>query len=293
MTKALSKRSIAVVSSRGCRSRLVNLFVARSGEGVDARPEEVLASLIQEQVKRLKAAAGPRQLEEFLRLRNILEVEEAPALDCDGYLEPIGQDYRAGFRVKVSRSAASVRRRFTIAHEACHTFFYELVPELKFVPHATDDEEERLCNFGASVLLVPEKDLKKKAKCLPCCIETLRTLAADFGVSIPVMLIRLRGIGIWRLELSIWRRLSNGSFAIESVYGGSRAPWRWMDEGNPRAAWNSSGSVFGRSVLYRRKANGADGIRGVKYQALKIDSQLWVLFGTDLEEPPRDSTKLF
>jgi Zn-dependent peptidase ImmA (M78 family) len=30
----------------------------------------------------------------------------------------------------------TVRQRFTIAHEICHTFFYEIVPELKFKPHS-------------------------------------------------------------------------------------------------------------------------------------------------------------
>ena len=47
------------------------------------------------------------------------------------------------------------RMRFTIAHELCHTYFYELVPELKFCDHGPNDEEEAICNQGAAALLIP------------------------------------------------------------------------------------------------------------------------------------------
>jgi hypothetical protein len=82
----------------------------------------------------------------------VCETEVVPDLPCDGLIEPIGTTYSAGFRMRLKKNAADVRLRFTIAHELCHTFFYELVPEFKFVAHESDDSEERLCNWGAASL---------------------------------------------------------------------------------------------------------------------------------------------
>jgi len=76
--------------------------------------------------------------------------------DRDGSLEPLGKGFDQGFKLTLNARSPKNRVRFTQAHELCHTFFYQYVPEIKFRPHLEDPGEEQLCNFGAAELLMPE-----------------------------------------------------------------------------------------------------------------------------------------
>jgi len=109
--------------------------------------------------------------------------------------------FRDGFRVRLKLGMSDVRARFTLAHEACHTFFYQLVPEIKFFPHDRDSEKERLCNFGAAGFLVPASPLRRQVRTLPRCLESLELLASNYGVSPLTMALRLRGLGYWQCQL--------------------------------------------------------------------------------------------
>ena len=153
-----------------------------------------------------------KQLQRFVRDRNVRETQIVSDLPCDGLIEPLGTAYDAGFRMRLNKNAAGVRRTFTIAHELCHTFFYELVPDLKFVAHKTDEAEERLCNVGAATLLIPAGSIRRAAARLPICLESLDVLAAKYDVSLATMAIRLRSLEVWKSELSLWRRMTNGRF---------------------------------------------------------------------------------
>src|SRR5207244_255073 len=94
-----------------------------------------------------------------------------------------GKNYAAGFVMGVRNDVALARQRFTIAHEVCHTFFYEHVPEVKFEPHATDAHEERLCDFGAACLLMPADSLCADAKHRSVSVANLDELAKLYHVS--------------------------------------------------------------------------------------------------------------
>jgi hypothetical protein len=179
-------------------------------------------------------------MEPFLAARNIREVATDDALKADGALAPLGTDFRAGFRMVLRRDLPEGRINFTVAHEICHTFFYERVPEIKFLPHPVDPEEERLCNSGAEELLMPALDVKRRAKERALSLAVLRALAADYRVSAPAMLIRLRNLGLWKAELVLWHQMSNGTFSVKRVWGGPMADWRWVDSAIPRAALSAS-----------------------------------------------------
>ena len=88
-------------------------------------------------------AVAPSNLEPFLASRNITSVAIEDDLKADGALVPLGRDFGAGFRMVLRRDLPEGRINFTVAHEICHTFFYERVPEVKFAAHAVDQEEER------------------------------------------------------------------------------------------------------------------------------------------------------
>jgi hypothetical protein len=172
-----------------------------------------------------------------------VELEVTSHLAADGRLEPKSTTFAGGFRLTVKKSLSDPRLRFTIAHEVCHTFFYEFVPEMKFVPHDVDQDEERLCNFGAAELLMPMESVQRDAAALPVSMKSLESLARTYGVSLEAMLRRLRSLQLWRCQLSIWYRMTNGELVLNRLYGGKHINWRWVDE-----------SIVGKALTERRNS---------------------------------------
>jgi hypothetical protein len=218
--------------------------------------------------------SAPSSLEPFLASRKITNVEIDGDLKGDGALIPLGKDFGAGFRMVLRRDLSESRINFTVAHEICHTFFYERVPEIKFASHATDQEEERLCNCGAEEILMPALDVRRRANNEPVSLDALQMMAAHYRVSIPAMLIRLRRLGLWHAELVLWHEMTNGAFAVKRVWGGRMADWQWMEPEIPRRAlsmpaeFQLSGGTFWfvgprecprtRAVDYQAKRHGKD-----------------------------------
>ena len=131
-------------------SLLVERFAAaKEGEGPRS-PQDEIVQCVKALRRRLGLrAVAPVRLESFLVARNIQDVTTDDTLQADGALAPLGADFGAGFRMILRRDLPEGRINFTVAHEICHTFFYERVPEIKFAAHPADPEEERLCNSGA------------------------------------------------------------------------------------------------------------------------------------------------
>jgi hypothetical protein len=263
------------------QSNLVRLFVERSGAGsLHSSPEEVMADVI-ERSQGQRTSQG-QLLQRLLDARNIVSVEFADDLSCDGMIEPIGSTLSDGFRMRLRKSVPDVRIRFTMAHEACHTFFYELVPEIKFREHGTDDLEERLCNFGAAVLLIPAASLRARSKKLPVCLDSLDQLAQEYAVSLPTMLLRLRALNLWKCELSLWHRALSGDFVLDRLYGGGRAEWKWHDSSVLVRAFESNEPVFGTSFVYLDNGHGARGYRPIAYNVRRSRSGAIVLWGSGI-----------
>src|SRR5258708_31189739 len=183
----------------------------------------------------------------YLSSRHIICARVVEDIRADGALEPLGAMYTHGFNILLRRQHGR-RRRFTLAHEICHTFFYESAPELKFTQRAPDPTEESLCDLGAAELLMPTTTVQREAMPLPVCIESLSLLAARFAVSVSAMFIRLHSMGLWKCVLSEWTRTTNGNFALSRIYGGKRVPWEWADESAPRKAWYTLKPSFGNTL---------------------------------------------
>jgi IrrE N-terminal-like domain len=192
-------------------------------------------------VRRLCAEIGSRlsdvSVERFLELRNIRERRFLPDLHCDGYIEPRGDCFAEGFRMMV-RHAPDTRMCFTVAHELCHTYFYELVPEIKFSPHDVDNREEQLCNYGAVCLLMPEDEVCSRAEFLPIGISSLEDIACAYAVSLDTAVLRLRSLKLWNCEFFAWRRMTTGECVMDRLYGYERAEWRWANEELLQPLWS-------------------------------------------------------
>jgi len=258
-------------------SQLARLFAARAGKGVDT-PREAMKSLVEHLCKDKKASGRPAELEPLLHCRRILDIEYAEVA-CDGFIKPLGTAFDDGFRMVISNSVPNARRRFTMAHELCHTFFYELVPELKFRPHETDEAEETLCNYGAAVLLMPEKSIRREAKKLPVSIDSLDFLANRFAVSLEAMALRLRDIHAWHTEISTWKMMTNGAFGMERIRGGRRLAWRWLDDEPLRESWATGKAQRGRAFVEHTDESGNRYIRPLSFEVERRGNRLVVLWG--------------
>ena len=216
-------------------SRLVRLLVERTGLE-DADP----FSTIEYHVERLRQAVGNAgvvsDFEPYLKFRKV-KLLLSGELVCDGYLQPHGRSYSEGFIMLVKKKQTQTRVRFTIAHEICHTFFYEIVPELKFVSHQTDPAEERLCNVGAAALLMPNDDVVRATRKVTPSIVALEQLAEHYNVSLEAMFLRLRRLARWKCELLIWQHTNDGRFLLRRAYRHLNKDWNWDDSSILQDAW--------------------------------------------------------
>jgi IrrE N-terminal-like domain len=217
------------------------------------------------------------RIEPFLRHRRILRIEYARDVDYDGALMPLGQEFSDGFAIVLNKNCPSTRIRFTAAHELCHTFFYEYVPELKFRDHNPDPLEERLCDIGAAELLMPSRAVKRQAKSTGTSLEALARLAGLFDVSLDAMLLRLRSIASWHSELSTWRQTIGGDFALQRIVGGRKVDWNWSNPKLLRCAWDTGRLLHGRTYVEYREQGGLK-VRPVFYELKRWKDSLLALW---------------
>ena len=225
-------------------------------------------------------------LDKWRQARNVAAPELVNDLHADGEIRPLGTRWTDGFAMRINGRLPAVRRRFTEAHEICHTFFYELVPEIKFVPHLTDPDEERLCNHGAAAMLLPADDVRAHAAHREISISALEGLASDWGVALATMFFRLRDLGLWQCRLSLWHRTMSGDFVAREMYGWVKGDYRWADEDLLEQAWTKStpGSFTGSSFILNEDPSGVSYAVPVFYEvkrrgdmivALSSRSDVW------------------
>jgi len=268
-------------------SDLVRLFTERSGAtAANSSPEEAMAAMLEGACGRVKNQE--QRLQRVLKERNVIQIETISGLNCDGTLEPIGTTFAEGFRMRLRKNVPPARIRFSIAHEVCHTFFYELVPEMKFRPHEPDEAEERLCNVGAAALLIPARSLRISVKGLPICLASLERLAEEYYVSPPTMLIRLKSLGLWHCELSNWHRNTGGGFALDGLYGGRKLDWEWQDFSELERAWDCGKPIFGTGFVYMSDSRGTQRYRPVSYNLQRSGAGVTALWSSGIRKPAQD-----
>jgi hypothetical protein len=221
----------------------------------------------------------------YLSNRRVISIRIVDQLDADAALEPIGSRYVHGFNIILTKKLSHTRLRFTLAHEICHTFFYEFVPEIKFAPHQTDEMEERLCNFGAAELLMPAASVQRFASQRPICMQSLCELAAEFSVSVAAMFLRLRSLRLWNCVFSEWQRMVNGSFVLANLYGGKRVPWEWEDPSILNDAWLSYKPSFGNAVVRYQNEEGGRYYFPARFQAQRLGNRIFSLWGAEVVNP--------
>jgi hypothetical protein len=275
----------APACSERTASRLIDLFARRVERGTHASPRDAIRNLISHLRRRYRGdGALDDRMTFYLHNRQIVSARIVDDLNCVAALEPIGSQYVHGFNILVTRQDRA-RLRFSLAHEICHTFFYEYVPEIKFFPHELDPMEERLCDFGASELLMPSTAVRRSAAQYPICIESLRALAEEFVVSTAAMFLKLRSLKLWNCVFSEWHRMLNGNFELARIYGARRLAWQWDDPSILAGAWESFRPSFGNTFVRYEAEPGNQIYSPARFQVQRVGNRIVSLWGSEIRNP--------
>lgn len=115
-----------------------------------------------------------------------------------------------GLEIHVNTLHSVGRQNFSIDHETSHTFFptYWEKPTTKidkltgtYTPH---NEEEYLCDIGASQLLLDERWLRPRALEYGPSSASLSQLADDFGASLEATAVAIGRLSLWPCAVVFW-----------------------------------------------------------------------------------------
>lgn len=158
----------------------------------------------------------------FRSVRNIHSLVMMEA----GRLVPEG----AGYLIHVNRRHPEGKRRFTVAHEICHTFFKEALSSIQAsVDAATGlfdirQEEEYLCDVGAGHMLLNPRWLVPMAQSRSASLDCLLEIGDECGTSIEATAFQLAQSGVWPCTFVFWepglrkaQRVPPGQAALPSL----------------------------------------------------------------------------
>jgi hypothetical protein len=138
----------------------------------------------------------PILLDSIEKLRSI---QKKVVFDSEGASGAILAPISCGFILRLGKGQTTVRRRFSIAHEIGHTFFYNLDhdPPIQIFPRECrrllgDKKEEDICNAFARELLIPRELVQQDIEHSSCSnLQMIIDLAAKYVVSPEVAARRL------------------------------------------------------------------------------------------------------
>lgn len=154
--------------------------------------DEAIVQTLAEQLLDQADAEPPVDVHILASLRGITDIESVEQ-PWAGVLIP-GQD---GFRVRVRESDGWPRQRFTIGHEATHTFLPGFLEAEQFRcdPHDGHDHIEALCDVGASELLMPRRQFSIELGISGLDLDSVEALADRYETSLEAT--GIRAVDLW------------------------------------------------------------------------------------------------
>lgn len=146
----------------------------------------------------INAKSPPINLNRIAKLRNILKIYWYE--DKNSLAEALLSPTQGGFNIKLARGMSYGRKRFSIAHEIAHTFFYDCnsksEPRKKIMGISRRDEED-ICDIAAAEILMPLSLMEKELSNFDVVdILKILDLSNKFQVSIHAMTKRLYEMGL-------------------------------------------------------------------------------------------------
>jgi Zn-dependent peptidase ImmA (M78 family) len=148
-------------------------------------PEAAINKLVHDLLQETEQRTVPINLPVVASFRGISEIR-FESMTVAAMLMPVLQ----GLIISVNVDDPLGRRNFSIAHEICHTLFPSYA---KHPVHKVDtftggfpipQEEEYLCDIGASHLLLPPSLVLTRIQSCPICLDSINQLSVDFQSSL-------------------------------------------------------------------------------------------------------------
>jgi IrrE N-terminal-like domain len=259
------------MSSRSESPGQLSLFererlVAPVGTSDKAVVERLASRLIEE-----ADAEPPIDVRVIASLRGISRIE-ARAQEWAGLLIPTeGQ-----LHVRVRDTDGRRRQRFTIGHEAVHTFMpgFEDVVQHRCEPHQRGDRTETLCDFGAAELLMPARTFQRDLLAAGFGLDAVEDLAESYDTSIEASGIRT--VDYWREPAALLvfkvqlkpseRSATEAEPKLRLAWSTTSGAWPYLlrhksvDENSPFHA-----ALMGESIATRSS------LRGLASQELEVE----------------------
>jgi Zn-dependent peptidase ImmA (M78 family) len=165
----------------------------------------------------------PIQLGRLAARRGVTDVLKRN-LKYDGMISATSQ---GAYVIQVNGSQSESRRRFTIAHELGHTFFFDVDPDIRqrvrdgnLDQVSRFDPEELLCNYAAAEILMPRHQFGKMLREAGPSSEVLPRLGKVFGVSLQAATRRLLQLVPRKLVVAQWEYKPSEGFYVSNWIAG-------------------------------------------------------------------------
>ena len=162
-------------------------------------PPAAMCMLVYNLLQEAEQKEAPVNLPLVASFKNIVEIRTELIKDA-AMLVPTSE----GLRILVNKTDPVGRRNFSAAHEVCHTLFpsYANHPVTKVDKlvgrFSFREEEEYLCDLGASHLLLPPTLILSKIQTYGFCIDAIIQLANDFQSSLEASAIAWTQASPWQ-----------------------------------------------------------------------------------------------
>lgn len=162
-----------------------------------ADPEAAIRKLVADLLQEAEQREAPINLPLVASFRQVV------AIRADSLLGPaMLVSTPRGLEILVNSSDPLGRRNFSAGHEICHTFFRVDVAHAsgvdQFIGHfSIKQEEEYLCDIGASALLLPPTLVSAKIGAYNCCLDEILRMSNDFESSIEAAAIAWTQCSPW------------------------------------------------------------------------------------------------
>lgn len=167
---------------------------------------------------------------ELDRIKEIRHIYEETTFNTPVSLDAVLAPTSKGFVLRLPKGQHEVRRRFSIAHEIGHTFFYDINknPPVRLISQASSSmllhKEENICSAFARELLIPREFINNELFKFSDNnkLKVVLNLASRYKVSAEVMMRRLlTDLSHLETTMAIFKGTSN--FELQ----GAKAYIRW------------------------------------------------------------------
>jgi Zn-dependent peptidase ImmA (M78 family) len=155
----------------------------------------------------LQELVPPIRLGRLASLRGVTDVLKKN-MTCDGVISATS---KGSYIIHVNRDQPESRRRFTVAHELGHTFFFDVDPSIRervrdsnLDTVSRSDPEELLCNYAAAEILMPRKQFASTIQETGPSAEAFVRLSKRFNVSIQASTRRALQLIPLKLVVAQW-----------------------------------------------------------------------------------------